>query len=588
MRLKRMDGATLQLLQIIAERNLGTLFQPLVHARDRKVFGHEALTRGPSDTWLHSPQNLFEAARRVQLRQELEFLCTELAATRFMNLRIPGRLFVNVSPDCIYSTPGFSQQFLATLAAGGLSPDRCVIELTEDCLLDDYAMLRDTLGELRHVGCEVAIDDLGAGSSGYRVWSELQPDYVKIDRYFISNIDNDATKLGFVRSMVDLGRTIGCRIIAEGVETPGECRQLMDLGIEHLQGYLFGRPDAVPAARLEELDSLDLGTLTHTALCAEHLAVHVPTLSPDMAVEELVQLLRSGTSRNMLAVTKDDKPIGVVRRNDLFSLLSKPFHPEVYLRQPVTSVMDRNVLMVESRLRLEQVSRLVIQASHPAWTDEFLVVSEGKYVGTAQTMDLLRHITEQQVQTARHANPLTLLPGNGPIKNCIQRLIADQRDFVVCYVDLDYFKPYNDVYGYAQGDRVIMHFAGTLRSAVADGLDFLGHVGGDDFVLVLRSPDWRERIRQVQQVFAATIGGFYSAEHLAAGSIIAADRDGESQRFPLLSVSAAALHSGTAGCSSADAVAQLLVEVKKQAKRRLGNSFMLRSEAGISDLLSDP
>jgi hypothetical protein len=113
-------------------------------------------------------------------------------------------------------------------------------------------------------------------------------------------------------------------------------------------------------------------------------------------------------------------------------------------------------------------------------------------------------------------------------------------------------------------------------------------VGGDDFVMVLRSPDWRERIRQVQQVFAATIGGFYSAEHLAEGSIVAADRNGESQRFPLLSVSVAALHSSTAGCSSADAVAQLLVEVKKQAKRRLGNSFMLRSDTGISDLLRDP
>jgi len=125
-------------------------------------------------------------------------------------------------------------RFLDYAAQAGMPPDRCVIELTEESLLDDYARLRSTLQRLREAGCAIAIDDLGAGSSGLRTWSELKPDYVKIDRYFVSGIDSDQTKLEFVRSMLDMGRAMGCRVIAEGVETERECRELVDLGIDRL------------------------------------------------------------------------------------------------------------------------------------------------------------------------------------------------------------------------------------------------------------------------------------------------------------------------------------------------------------------
>lgn len=585
MRVRRLDAAHRQLLDILRRKDLTTLFQPLVDPRSRTVFGYEALTRGPSDSWLHAPQHLFATARRAELRLELELLCVQLAAKRFVEMGGEGRLFLNVSPDSMYEEPHFVQRFLGLIGATGLAPDRCVLELTEDGLLDDYAALRSSLQQLREAGCEFAIDDLGAGSSGLRIWSELRPDYVKIDRYFISNIDSDAAKLGFVRSIIDLGRAIGCRVIAEGVETPGECRELIELGIDRLQGYLFGRPQATPAVELDQLESLDQTVTTLTALCAEHLAIQVPALHPQMRVHEVAELFRTGVSRDMLVVARDDKAVGVVRRHALFALLSKPLHLEVYSRKPVTAVMDTAMLLIDSRLRLEQVSRLVTHSSVPRWTDEFVVMRDGKYLGIGQTMDLLRVITEQQVQAAKHSNPLTLLPGNGPIRDCIKRLLADRRQFAVCYVDLDYFKPYNDVYGYAEGDRIILYLAELLKQAISPRIDFLGHVGGDDFVLVMRSPDWVERIRQVLQGFSDGIRGYYSLEHVEQGRITAADRDGELREFPLLSVSVAALSSETAGCTSAEAAAQLLVEVKKQAKRRPGNSLLLRSNAGIGDLL---
>jgi diguanylate cyclase (GGDEF)-like protein len=240
--------------------------------------------------------------------------------------------------------------------------------------------------------------------------------------------------------------------------------------------------------------------------------------------------------------------------------------------------------MIDSQLRLEQVSRLVTQKGRLRLTEEFVITKEGKYHGMGQTIDLLRMITEQQLQAAKHSNPLTLLPGNAAVQSCIDRLIETKRRFVVAYFDLDAFKPYNDVYGYAQGDQVILHLSGLLKNAFSARLDFVGHIGGDDFVAVMRSADWRERILRLLEQFTAGVATFYSQDHIAAGHIKAADREGVQRDFPLLTLSVAALDSGTPGAASADAIAQLLAQLKKVAKQRAGNSLVLRSGERLLDL----
>ncbi len=102
LRLRRLDASSHELLELIREGRVSTLFQPIVDPRTRGIVGFEALARGPSDSWLHSPQNLFEAARRGGVRLELDFLCIQNAFKLFAAARVAGQLFVNVSPDSIY------------------------------------------------------------------------------------------------------------------------------------------------------------------------------------------------------------------------------------------------------------------------------------------------------------------------------------------------------------------------------------------------------------------------------------------------------------------------------------------------------
>lgn len=584
LRLRRLDAATHELAELMREGRISTLFQPIVDPRSRGVCGFEALARGPSDSWLHSPANLFEAARRNGVKPALDFLCVQNAFKRFVAARVAGQLFVNVSPESIYEDPGFAQRLLECARATGLSPDRCVIELTEDSLLDDYARLRSSLQQLRDAGCEIAIDDLGAGSSGLRTWSELKPDYVKIDRYFVSGIDADSTKLEFVRSMLDMGRAMGCRVIGEGVESERECRELVNLGLDRLQGNLLGRPSAAPTAVLQQVESLDRSIVTHGALCADHIAVYVPPVSPGMRVTEVADLFHAEPEHHAFAVVREGRPLGIVRRNALFALLAKPLHPEIYNKKSIVSVMESPTLLIDGQLRLEQVSRLVTQKGRLRLTEEFIVTREGRYHGLGQTIDLLRLLTEQQLQAAKHSNPLTLLPGNAAIHRCMERLLAAKRRFIVAYLDLDGFKPYNDTYGYAHGDQVILNLAELLKSTFSPRLDFVGHVGGDDFVVVMRCAEWRERIASVLRQFSASVASFYAPAHASAGHIVAADRDGNERNFRLLTLSVAALDSITEEANSADAIARLLAHVKQVAKQKPGNSFVLRSGEKLIDL----
>src|SRR5690606_9993575 len=196
---------------------------------------------------------------------------------------------------------------------------------------------------------------------------------------------------------------------------------------------------------------------------------------------------------------------------------------------PITAVMQTPALTVDCQLRLEQVSRLVTQKEHPRLSEEFIITRGGRYLGLGRTIEVLRLITEQQLQLAQHSNPLTLLPGNAAVAACIDKLIDHSHRFVVAYFDLDSFKPYNDVYGYAQGDQVILQLAALLKRCFSERLDFVGHVGGDDFVVVIRSRDWRERVLRVLQCFNDTVVALYSPEHACAGYIVASDRDGQTR-----------------------------------------------------------
>lgn len=237
-----MTSLARELQRLIAQRQLQILFQPIQDTRRQRPLGHEALVRGPADSPLHSANALFETARKNNILAELEYLCRELAIRDFVRHGLRGKLFLNVSPLSLTDPQRPQGETLRLLRREGLSPSRVVIELSEQDPTTDMDLLARATRHYAGMGFEIAIDDLGAGYSGLRLWSEVRPSYVKIDRHFVANVHHDRIKREFVRFIRDMARRLGCRVIAEGIEQAGERAVLEELGIHALQGFLLGRP----------------------------------------------------------------------------------------------------------------------------------------------------------------------------------------------------------------------------------------------------------------------------------------------------------------------------------------------------------
>lgn len=565
--------------QILAHGDLQSLFQPIVSVAERRILGYEALTRGPSNSPLHSPLTLFAAARQTGLLSELELACRKSACRRFSEQQLDGLLFLNVSPDSLLDAnhqPGRTLQLLQTY---DISPSRVVIELTEQSPTDDFYLLDTALHHYRDMGFSIALDDLGAGYSSLRLWSELRPDYVKIDRHFIDGIHRDAVKREFVGSILQMAKASRSKVIAEGIELEEELAMLCEMGVDLLQGYLLCRPQETPPTDARKMlpaigqQSTPLGEEGSdlTALLNEQLAVSIATPTADV-----LEAFRAQANLNSLAVLDEQqRPVGIVHRHSLSDVLLKPFATELYARKPISRLMSNDFLAVEITQSLQQVSRLLTSRARQRMEEDFVITVEGCYQGLGRVIDVLKLITELKIQQARYANPLTLLPGNVPIQQCLARLLQQNREAAVCYVDIDSFKPFNDLYGYAKGDEVLLCLAHCLNERIDPSRDFVGHIGGDDFLLVFGSRDWRARLNQLLEDFQSQCRRFYLEEHLDAGCFISHNRQGQREEFPLLSLSLGVVHLHPQHCPQlgASELAGLASEAKRHAKAIPGYSL---------------
>ena len=174
------------------------------------------------------------------------------------------------------------------------------------------------------------------------------------------------------------------------------------------------------------------------------------------------------------------------------------------------------------------------------------------------------------------ANPLTRLPGNLSIESRVDRALAEKKPLAVLYVDLNQFKAYNDAYGYDAGDRVLKTLARVLVDQLAGGpVDFVGHIGGDDFI-ALSTPDrMEEAARRICAAFDAAVPSFYSEADRARGAIASKDRLGVAREFPLLSVAVGICHNKDRALKNFAHVAALGAELKKTAKAKTGSAYVV-------------
>jgi len=238
--------------------------------------------------------------------------------------------------------------------------------------------------------------------------------------------------------------------------------------------------------------------------------------------------------------------------------------------------MNREILIVDFNLPIENLSQR-ITSEIDTYIDEFLIVKDGKFKGKGTLLDLLKKITDLQIETARYSNPLTQLPGNVPIQKKMIEFLESNEDFAVAYCDLDNFKPYNDYYGYGQGDEVLKLLSKIFKSHLAEDAGFIGHIGGDDFILFFNSSastkKWYKICQKILEKFNHKIAEMYNDNDRQQGFIQAQDRFGEQKQYSLMSLSIGVICINGESNYSSEEIAEFASKAKSAAKKIQGSSI---------------
>lgn len=574
---------------IIVDKQISVVFQPVININSHSIIGYEALARGPQGTELERPDQLFSVAAELGVLARLEYACREVACQSFVQQQLPGKLFLNMSPLSFTDSHYRDGVTLAILQRLNLSPERVVFELTEKQPMDDCDLLRDACEHFQRQGFAVAIDDLGAGYAGLRIWSEINPDYVKIDRHFISGVERSAVKREFVRFMLDIAQRIGNKVIAEGIETEQEFTTLAALGVEYMQGYYLARPASKPPLEVPvHIMTAPTAPRWHDPFrqTLHEVTVYEAAISPALSAAEVVNMLRSDVRISCLPVVSDSgAPLGMISRAELLNTFSWRYSYELHANKPIAEFISPRTLTMEIDAELHAAGRLVTEDPAQNLSVDILVQEQGRYVGVVKVRRLLRSIADEKLRAARHSNPLSGLPGNVPLYEWIDRLLDQRADFAVAYCDINHFKPFNDAFGYSCGDDVIIMLGQLLCDVVDPDCDFVGHVGGDDFVVVLQSADWRERCQRLLDGFAREVEQRLSA---AQRDYWTPDREGRRRRYGPLTLAIGCVLPDSTQNMTHHHVAVMLADAKHRAKELGGSQlFVSRRRVPVTLMGSD-
>ncbi len=561
----------LGLAVFLRDNRLEASFQPIFDLNTTKVLGFEGL----------APIELIRAARVSSNLVEGEYLGRHLVLASFAKQGFQGKIFLNVSLDVLLQSDAKTGETLKYLAEFGLSTSQVVIKLSRSESGADIALLSQACAHYRGMGFQLAICNLNQGFSGLSLWSEIKPEYVQLDKDFIDGIHHDKVKLQIARSIYEIASQSSAKVIAEGVNHPLDLITIRDLGVDLGQGSCLAETAVTPEQVLPEavIKSLLRVNAPHenvlqTRATVSKLLKYVTPVSPSDTNEEVFKLLELHPDLHAVPVVQETKPLGLINRSAMIDQYARPYRRELYGDKSCVTMMDDASIIVEHHTTVQDLTDLILKSDPRHLSSGFIVADNGVYLGMGNGHDLLRLISTLQLNAARYANPLTLLPGNIPICEQIDLLIQASASFVVCYLDLDHFKPFNDVYGFQKGDEVIQLTA-RLISKACGTFDFVGHIGGDDFIVLFQSADWEQRCYDFLDEVAIALPQVYDEEDRLRGGIEAEDRKGIKHFYPILTISVAAVKVTPGMFASHHEVSEACISAKKYAKRFTGNNLFI-------------
>jgi len=554
-------------------------FQPIVHLNSGALYGVEALMRGVEDAGFNSIAQCVDTARAQGMERFLDLGMRAKALDTFS--KIDGahtlKLFCNVDNYIYEHGARLIEQSLNQLETLGLPSSALCLEVSEQSDSSLFEGFEQVVADHRAAGLRVAIDDFGAGFAGLSLLFHSQPDFVKIDKLFITNIAQDLRKRIFVSNIINLARNLGIAVIAEGIETSADLRICQDMGCDFGQGYFISRPQA-------DVKDIQL----RYDVCTAERAARVDTQAEDVllkyikrqepinhgaSVEDLLTRFNQSQDETVVPVVDDiGEAVGIVRESDLRTMLYNPYGRALLQNKG----LQRRIRFFVQQCPIVDLSTdkaNVIENYVAAEGNEGLMVCRGRqYIGFITSQALLAMAAERRLAVARDQNPLSQLPGNTAIRQVLERICTERATtHTIAYFDFDNFKPFNDVYGFERGDRAILLFGEQLRTLAMRADVFAGHLGGDDFFCCISGPshtEAAETLNTLKTTFKRMVESLYDAQDRAAGGITTKDRYGVTRLFAPMDISiGAATLEPSAPNIDADELTELLSQAKSRAKK---------------------
>ncbi|WP_196594108.1 GGDEF domain-containing protein [Pectinatus sottacetonis] len=585
-------------LKLILQNKLITpVYQPIVNLKTGEIFAYEALSRGPRGSRLASPDKLFSLAEKEKCSWQLDYLCRSMAIKNVADILGERKLFLNVDAKILYDKKFHQGSTAKLLRRFSLNTSNIVFEISEKTTIDDYEAFCAVLNNYKCQNYKIAIDDVGSGYSGLNLLAQLSPHFVKIDIGLVKDIDKNYIRKSIVKALTSFAHAANIKIIAEGIERKEELEVLIDLGIDFGQGFFLGKPH--PCLQLlekhikkcicnayKEKENFRMNTLLNMTI--GEIASRQTTFSSDTPGHVILDYLHSMQEPLDIIIVDNGEPVGIVNHNIFYQQLATTYGISLYSNRPIKLLMHKQPLLVDYRASIEEASSQALSRENKHTYDSLIIVKDNVYYGTVTIKKLLEVTTKLELNRARHANPLTGLPGNNVIEWTMAHHLNSCRPFAVVYIDIDNFKVYNDIYGFEAGDSVLIAAAKLLHQVLSKQISkfFLGHIGGDDFIAFIPIDKIKEICELIIEEFDVQTKNFYSAEHRKQKFIIARNRKGKTEKFPLMTVSLAVLKIIDKKGLTSTILASKAAAVKKECKALSRSSYIV-SECSGKNLLDN-
>lgn len=298
------------------------------------------------------------------------------------------------------------------------------------------------------------------------------------------------------------------------------------------------------------------------------IADKIPIIHPTTKCSYVYSLFEKSPEIEGVIIAEQNKPIGLVMRIHFYQSLSRRYGLDVFMGRHIKLIMDQTPLSVDYNVDIIEVSTLAMQRAQQHIYDSVIVTKNDQVYGIVSIRNLLLKLAEIKVDIARDLNPLTGLPGNYEIHQHLQNILTFD-EFSILYLDLDQFKSYNDTYGFHKGDELLRETALLIKNK-ANHLTtpyFIGHIGGDDFIIILPNYSYSTICEAIIQNFDRMLERFYRPEDYKKGYIYAPNRKGYYENISLVGMSIAVITNKDTMFTSIDDISREAAQVKKLCKK---------------------